>query len=1111
MGKFQTTNSALFNNNNSTIMPEWMQSFSDELKIKEQRKIELNFDKKGSFADVANVNRPDCIATPREVVASFNKDKAIIDSKIELAKFLKGKYYKTSAKVAGNSVLMNTTIDGLQANFVFEYKFLNNKICQADTFIINESEYPFSRAGFNESLQDLKCGNLKKTKVAVASSRQTYVINREEIIRRFNGHLREATDSINKKLKDGILVGAGSNTYATFYDPEELFPQIEKEKPEDKLPSFEYVDNTEHVATNEFKSAKNLSFVAGKLISKVFADYIINSSKRCNNKLIVDATVLNNSTGIRHNIDFNFDIVNEKITQIAGAKYDNKLLSIEDLISSLNKRNNLVSDYLKTSTASKRIHNGGILTRREIESQLSTIVNTEKISDFISSWLDLNMITQVGSNVYSTSKTMPELLDTIVAETLSTEEKEKIANYKKKFGSGMDFDRIEQEDTGVREADDVELSVQQKLSMINNELSKNFKNYQITSFNNNNINAMFISDGVRHTIKLTAKFNNRKLDTITASINNKEVKIANLIKAFKNNALLNQYLQKSGANNFSTNIVATESNLLERLSQLTTNAQEILNGWKEKHLTNIGCNLYSSRYTFEELLNMTNAILLSEDDKQQILAAKQHFGTSLERIKQADTGVRDAEDYVTNETLLYSANNYLAKHLNNYSPKHFASMKNSANYSIDIFDDSTGLSTNILFNFKFDNNNVVECTANLNGKKVTLDNIKMAFAMNESLNKYLQIHGGKKFNAPMVITRNDLLRKLSSITNASTKEVDGIISLWKKQGKITNLSQNTFASKCSLEQLITMSNIKPLSDDEIAMKLDKSRRDKLFNITSNYIQDNDTRRPEVEHSAKQMAIRARIAINSMFADFDILDAKFDGDDYEITTKIINPINGLRQALKFKFNTCEGKRLGEIETVSDGTRVVDINNILSLLESNNDAIKKLSGLYKNDKRRNSQKNIILNSSLKSTLLNFIDMSTYYKVVDDLMKSGVIYKLDNDKFASEYSFPDLIEYLSDKDKLDLITAETRLKTYSADLVVDINGPIVMDTDNRTIEKPEQHLSPKMIETARKLKKLIAKAQSDKKITANKFNSLNLSLDNSKTPNDIENIWRELKKYM
>ena len=132
MGKFQTTNSALFNNNNSTIMPEWMQSFSNDLQIKERQSLELNFDKKGSFADVTNVTRPDCTATPRDVVASFNNDKAIIDSKIELAKFLKGKYYKTNAKIAGNSVVMNTTIDGIQANFVFEYKYISPLIMKTE-------------------------------------------------------------------------------------------------------------------------------------------------------------------------------------------------------------------------------------------------------------------------------------------------------------------------------------------------------------------------------------------------------------------------------------------------------------------------------------------------------------------------------------------------------------------------------------------------------------------------------------------------------------------------------------------------------------------------------------------------------------------------------------------------------------------------------------------------------------------------------------------------------------------------------------------------------------------------------------------------------------------
>lgn len=1111
LGKFQTTNSVLFNNNNSTTIPNWMEGLEDNINNKQKQKINLEFEKRGSFADSSSVYRPECLATPRELEQSFNKDKAILDSKIELAKFLKGKYYHANADVINNIVSIATTIDGVQAHFKFNYRIENGKPMQESTFIINDVEYPFSTAGFEESLDDLKNGLLKKSTTKVASSKETYVINREEIIRRFNGRLRQATDEINKMLKEGIIVGVGSNSYATFYDPNELFPQIEKEAPETVKGSFEFVDNVEHVKTNEYKSARNLSFTAGRLISKIFSDYIINDFSRDNNQLTVEATVLNSNTGIRHNINFNFEIVNESIKSIKCAVFENKHLNVDELLAELNNRNNLVSDYLKMSTASKRIHKGGILTKREIISQLSPIVGLEKVSDFINSWLDLKLITQVGQETYSTDKSFPELLDVIVSETLSRDEKEKISNLKKKFGEGLDFERIEQEDTGVRESDDIELSREAKLSVINSELSKRFKNYQITSFNDNVIHAVFINNGVRHTIKLNAQFNNRKLLKITASINNKNVELSNLVKAFEINPLLKSYVQENNANNFCTTIIATESNLFERLSQLTSNPQEILSQWKQKYLTNLGSNLYSSQYSFEELLNKTNGLLLSNEDKHQILLAKQYFGTSLERIAQKDTGIRDMEDNVTNETLLYAANNYLSKYFNNYTPCKFSSKGDSALYTVELFDDSTGLTCIIDFKFEFDNNKVLNCNANINNQLVSLDNIKIAFAMNESLNRYLQTNGTKKFNAPMVMTKKDLFRRLSKISNLSENDIETIVENWRNQNKITLLSNNVIASNLSLEKLISESNLKPLTDEEIAAKLEKSRRDKLLTITSNYLQDNDTRRPEVILTPEQMAIHARTTLGLMFADFDILNAELNEHDYSITARIINPINGLRQSLIFTFDTDNGKKVGEIQTVSNGYSTVGIKNILDLLESKNEAVNKYVKINSGSIAKKQYKSIITKSSLKSKLLPLTDFSTHKKIIADLVENGIMIPIDSEKFACEYSLTDLVEYLSNENKLDLVTAEKNLNEYSKDTVVCTDVPVTMDCDNRVLERKEEKLSPKMVEAVNKLTKIVYQANSNKKITQNKFNYFNNKLSECKNANDIEVIWRDIKKYL
>lgn len=1112
MSKFQTTNSTLFNNKNNTVMPDWMESLSENISYTSKPSMNIEFDKRGSFADALNINRTECTAEPREVVASFNKDKAIIDSKIELSKFLKGKYYKTTAKVIDNTILMETTIDGVQADFIFPYEYKNNKICMGSSIKINGEEYPFSDAGFNEALSDIKTGNLKKSQTKIASSRETFIINREEIVRRFNGELRKATDAINSKLNEGLMVGAGSNCYASYYNTDDLFPQVEKEIPQLPDGSFEFVDNNEHVATNEYKSARKLSISAGKVIAKYFPDYIIKNCDRNNSQLVVKAMVLDSRTNIRHSLDFYFDIVNEDVKSIKQAVDTsiNKSYTINGLLDEMkNVVNETSNQYHRTQVASNHIHNGSILTKRDVINKLSGIIDLNHIDDIMSDWVNIGAVNQIGIDKYSTKYSFEELLNSVEVETLSQEEKDKMAALKKSFGEGMDLNRIEQEDTGIRDTDDIELSNEMKLSIINNEISKRFNNFQITSHINNITNITFMKDGIRQAIKLHSKFNNRKLENIYAEINGKQVSLNNLAKAFTVNPLLKEYIQNGNVNNFTTTIVASESNLINRLSQIVSNPENIFNVWKQKYLTNVGMGLYTSKYSFEELLNKTAALPLSEKDKMEILEAKKHFTFVVERQDQEDTGVRDMDDNVTNETLLYAANNFLSKHIANYTPKHFKSNLNSAVYTVDLFDDSTGLKSSVDFMFKFSNNTVSDCNVKLNDNIISLNNIKTVFAMNESLSKYLQTNGSKKFDAPMVMTKSDLLRRMSKITNCDSDEIDSIISNWQKQGKIQMLSSDTYASKNSLEQLISVSNIKPLSDEEISIRLEKSRRDKLFNITSNHIQDNDTRRPEVVLSSEQMATHARIEIGAMFADFDILNAAMDNDDYIITAKIVNPVNGLRQTLQFKFNTYNGNKIGNIEKVSDGRKTVGIKDILTLLETKNNAVNKF---VQNNKISNkNHKSIITKSELKSKLLTLTTLSMCDNIINDLVSHNIIVPIEMEKYASEYSFTDLVEYLSNNDKLDLINAEKNINEYNKDRVVCTNVPTVMDTGNRTIEKPEQKLSPELIATVAKLKKIVLDANNNKKITNNKFAMFTEKLDECKNANEIEKIWRDIKVYL
>jgi hypothetical protein len=222
---------------------------------------------------------------------------------------------------------------------------------------------------------------------------------------------------------------------------------------------------------------------------------------------------------------------------------------------------------------------------------------------------------------------------------LTKEEKQQMLLAKQHFGKALE--RITEIDTGVRDIDEADLSVEMKLNKINNELSKNLKNFQIVGLDNDKVNILFINNGIKHSLKITADFKDRKLEKLNAIVNGKLVSINQLTNIFKNSELLNAYIQNNKVNNFNTGIVASERNILERLANLTPDADNILNYWKKNYLKEIQSGLYSSKYSFEELLNKTNANLFTEEELNKITNAKKTFGMTLERIDESYTTFRE--------------------------------------------------------------------------------------------------------------------------------------------------------------------------------------------------------------------------------------------------------------------------------------------------------------------------------------------------------------------------------------------------------------------------------------------------------------------------------------
>jgi hypothetical protein len=1103
-GKFSTTSSSLFNNKNPEQVPDWMQNLS-ELELKKKENLNLEINAKGAFAEKTTINRDERVGSPRELEASLSDTRLITDAKINLAKFLTGKYYKVEGKVYGNNVKLNVKIDAIPAEFTFDFSAPNGKVANNDTFTIMTNsqlgEYPFSKAGLEECISDIK-NNKSKTAKKVESVGKYSLINKEEIIRRYNGHLRLATDRINELLTEGSIIGVGSNTFASTYDVEYLFPQMEKEAMEAPLPAFEFAPNQEHVAAQEHKTAEALIVDASKILANNFSDFKILNSERNNDNLLVTAKVLDN--GLTRTVTFNFGIKNEKI--LAG--YTNiKTAS-----------NNLVTAYANKNNTQKRLTNGSIFTRQLITEKLHKVVRAGVVNSLIDNWIERGLVTPIADNSFVTENTFQDLLASVNTKILTANEIEEINSLSNKAAE-FEFDRIEQADTGVREYDEIEVSNELCLNTLKSELNKSFKNFKLANFQHENDNykadLIFIhpQTGVENKLNVIAEFEGSRITSLLAEIKGQKYSVTAATGMFSKSATLTAYLQDNKVNTVEGSIVISERNLRTKLAAFveTDKISSIIDNWYQNGwIKNTASGTYTSDYRIEDLLSHSGIEILSEADRKQITLAKSYFGEGLGMSRQAvnDTGVREPEAYTSDETLLVKANDFIAQHFNSFKPDAFKVQGENVNYSVILFDNKTGLSTNINFNMVLNGDKIASCHANLNGEKVDLKNIKKAFASNEVLNKYIELNPGKRTNAPMLMTVNQVVKNLSTIAKLTLGEANEIIDTWEKTGKIDRINSNVFGSKHTFEQLLSMSKIKPLNDSEIKEKLEKSIRNKnLMVTTGSYIQDSDTRTLVDNWSVERMTLHAKTELNRIFKDYHIIDADANEDSYIVAARVVNPITGLRQKLTFTFAMINGKP-GQISKVASSNKTADLNNIADLAVVNG-AINTF--LQYNNPVDRSGKYIITKTQLNNLIHPIADKTDINKIIDSLTVSDVLNPITSETYASDYSASEIIANLDTLGLTNLEVGKEQIENAKRDEnTLKITDARTMNNDTRAIEATEKVLSPKMQQLKEKIHTTAVKAQNNKVITANKLNQIDLMLNVAKTENDLELAWKELKKY-
>ncbi|AEO93278.1 gp7 [Bacillus phage G] len=929
MGKFTSSN--LFTQNNKESVPTWMSELADNLDVTEKEIVNWETEKRGIFAESQQVYRPEVTADPRSMTKNYNESRLISEAKINLARFLTGKYYKVQAANAGTSyVTLNVKLDSIAADFQFPYEInALGKLAQANTFYANEGEYPFNKGGFEECVADIKSGRIKTSSPAEAVGK-AFLINREEIIRRFNGYLRPATEKIDELLSQGVIIGAGSNTYASFHDVDQLFPQIEKQAGSSRMEEFHFAPNKEKVASAEYKTANYLSLDASKILSDYFDDYKIKNSNRDNNELLVKATILGKN-GIRKNVDFSFAIENEKVAGLKIAEIDDNRMTIAQLMNYLEQIDNtMLNKYLSTNkSASKHIYSGVVLTKKDISGKLLKVVESSKVDNVIKNW--------------------------------------------------------------------------------------------------------------------------------------------------------------------------------------------ILGGF----LTPINSTTYATEYSFQELLANSNEEALSDEQIEEITAAQSHFGEGLEvetDLEKPNEEVREVEDKGSEELKLVNANVYLSKHLKKYTITS-AKQNNEETYTLDVnlINEKTGTRHNIPFAVNFDGTKVTSCTAKIGNKNVSIEKLLESFASNEVLSLYLQDKKDNLNAGPIVMTEENMKRKLASVVTSTA--IDSIIEKWIKNKTVAKINSNTLASPNSFEELLASidSNYLISEEEQDVANYQKKHFGKNIKVKTDEV-TKDTGVREAEEQAWTVEKKNAFAANTigkMFKDYRMVSS-FDKDDTNFITvaTVVNPISSLVTNLSFRFSQEDGKLKNVVAVSDENGEEVTIDKIVELFE------KQTSDINKHFVAHNKTDNRIHNANLisKTNLINKLKMvaksEDVPEIINNLMKTSAIEAINSVTYSSQYPINELINIANSQGKLNIDAGKEQMKLAagrSEDQTISFSNKYEMATDTRNLDRTVRELTPQMIEAKNRLETTIKKAASVKKITNKTAELFTLSLSQAKTATDLENVAKELKKYL
>lgn len=780
----KTTSSSLFNNTPKVQIASWLDDLCN-VEVKEKESLDLDFETTALFGEnkISTDNKQYNVS--RELKNNVNLE---MDAKKELSKFLSGyKYRILNENKDDNSICLELILEDYPYyKFIFTYG-VDDGLTKTNFVVKNgdtEEAFTYNKIGLGDALEFISTNKTKITPMKIEAANKYSLMNKEEIVRRFNNKLRDAQDAIDNYLKDDVIMGVSSNTYASIYDMEYLFPKVEELVDIERADAVQFIKNVEHVAAKQYKSKEQLVVEA---CNKFINDDID----------IIDSDLTNNQLTISYNK------VSNGLTTKCAAKFnvsDGKLDMVENKsdIENIGTYNwDVINKFSNDKLGTKKIYD-----INDIKNKLKNVISASKIDDVIKNIFNNENCTPISNTKFATNMTFADLIKNIDSDcNITVDELDEIKEYSKLTDSEIiREDYVENDIQDIRNIDNSETMLLNKAREYVSNIVKDVKfgDYTVENDAITYNTSLFDEESGLHLQMSIVLYNDGKnITKCAAKINDKLESMDKVKEAFLKNEVLSKYIVSNNKNE-NSNIIISYNQLINKLNKIANisqdNINELITNWENNGSINkLSDKIFGSKYTIAELINKSNLKALNDEQvnfiNEKSRVSKDKIVKSC-HIKDNDTRELIYENSEVEFSNVLEKINKICK-INSYD---FDRQNNIINANII---NPNNINQNISFRFKDDN-----IYASINDKEVDINNIADLYYTNDSVelyNKYNKDNSNK-----LVVSKKSIVSKLNNLYKNET--IDEILKIAVNNNLLKPINNSTFVTIGSIQDILYFVN-----------------------------------------------------------------------------------------------------------------------------------------------------------------------------------------------------------------------------------------------------------------------------------------------------------------